>query len=44
MDNVLEHIENPSLIFNMVSNSLKVCGIFIIIVPNKNDIRRFLPE
>lgn len=44
MDNVLEHVENPSLIYELVSNSLKSGGVFIVIVPNKNDICRFIPK
>ena len=44
MDNVLEHVENPSFIYEIVSKSLKVGGIFIVIVPNINDIRRFMPK
>ena len=44
LDNVLEHMKNPSYIFDIVSKSLKSGGAFIVIVPNKNDIRRFMPK
>ena len=44
MDNVLEHVENPSYLYEIASKSLKLGGVFIVIVPNKNDIRRFIPK
>ena len=43
--NVLEHVENPSNIIKIVSSSLKSGGgIFIMIVPNRYDIRRIIPQ
>ena len=44
MDNVLEHVENPSEIIEIVSSSLIEGGVFIVIVPNINDIRRINPK
>jgi SAM-dependent methyltransferase len=44
MDNVLEHVANPREIYNMASMSLNKGGIFIVIVPNRYDVRRFLPS
>ena len=44
MDNVLEHVANPAEVFKSVSKSLKKGGIFINIVPNRHDIRRFFPK
>lgn len=44
IDNVLEHVENPSYFFKIASKSLKSEGVFIVIVPNKNDIRRFMSK
>ena len=43
-DNVLEHVLDPRSIFKVVSNSLDSGGIFVIIVPNRYDIRRFMPK
>jgi 2-polyprenyl-3-methyl-5-hydroxy-6-metoxy-1,4-benzoquinol methylase len=44
IDNVLEHVMEPMILLQAVSSSLKSGGIAIIIVPNRNDLRRFLPR
>jgi SAM-dependent methyltransferase len=44
LDNVLEHVLNPSELILTISNSLKEGGSVVIIVPNRHDIRRFLPQ
>ena len=44
IDNVLEHVMHPMLLLQAVSSSLKRGGIVIILVPNRNDLRRFLPK
>jgi SAM-dependent methyltransferase len=43
MDNVLEHILDPMGLLYAAENSLRKGGIVIIIVPNRNDLRRFYP-
>jgi SAM-dependent methyltransferase len=44
IDNVLEHVMQPVLLLQAVSSSLKRGGIAIIIVPNRNDLRRLFPK
>ncbi len=44
IDNVLEHIHDPVTTVNEIGKSLKTGGIIIVIVPNLNDIRRFIPK
>jgi SAM-dependent methyltransferase len=44
IDNVLEHVLEPKSLLRSAALSLKDGGIVIIIVPNRRDIRRFLPK
>lgn len=44
IDNVLEHVQEPRELIKVASESLKEGGIVIIIVPNRFDLRRFIPS
>jgi len=42
-DNVLEHVDDPRGLVRDAMASLRAGGVLVVIVPNRNDIRRFQP-
>ena len=40
-DNVLEHVEDPRALVRDAMASLREGGVLVVIVPNRNDVRRF---
>lgn len=44
LDNVLEHVHEPNKLLSIISKSMQPGGILLIVVPNLNDLRRFIPS
>ena len=41
LDNVLEHLMDPREMMQIISDTVKPGGMFIVIVPNLHDVRRY---